>query len=274
MATEPPETDAAAALEDRAEQLAYLSDASGTLAWDQRVMMPEGGAPARGKQLSALSTVTHDLLTDDEVGGWLDDLAAREDLEDDEQVLYRELRRQYDRADRVPADLVGELTETQSDAQQVWENAKADSDFDSFAPVLDDLRELHLERATHIDDTADPYEVMFEDGEPYLPLKRVEEIFDTLREHLVPLIEDLKASDAEFTSPYSGEYDDDTQMALCRTVVDHLGYDWDRGPLYTAPHPFMVGPQFDARITTRFAPEDPLGAVMSKIGRASCRERV
>jgi carboxypeptidase Taq len=259
-----PQTDAYDALEERTKQLSYLGDARGVLAWDQRVMMPEGGAPARGKQLSALSTVSHDLLTEDEVGEWLDDLEDAE-LGEDQQVVVRELRRRYERSDSVPGDLVAELTETQSDAQQVWEDAKADAEFSQFAPVLEDLRGLHVERAEHVDPDADPYEVMFEDGEPYLPLERVEEVFETLREELVPLIEELKASDAEFSSPFSGEYDDDTQMALCREVVDRLGYDWNRGRLDTAPHPFMVGPQFDARITTRFAADDPLGAVMSTV---------
>ncbi|MXR22030.1 carboxypeptidase M32 [Halobacterium bonnevillei] len=261
---DPAEADAYEALEERTKQLSYLGDARGTLAWDQRVMMPEGGAPARGKQLSALSTVHHDLLTADEVGAWLDELADR-DLDDDQRVVVRELRRQYERSDRVPSDLVAELTETQSDAQQIWEDAKADADFSQFAPILEDLRDIQVERAEHIDPDADPYEVMFEDGEPYLPLERVEEIFDTLRAEFVPLIEDLKASDAAFESPFDGEYDDDTQMALCREVVDRLGYDWNRGRLDTAPHPFMVGPQFDARITTRFAADDPLGAVMSTV---------
>ncbi|MFB6068886.1 MAG: carboxypeptidase M32 [Halobacterium sp.] len=264
MATEPPESDAYSALEARTKRLSYLTDARGVLAWDQRVMMPEGGAPARGKQLSALSTVHHDLLTDDEVGAWLDDLESR-DLDDDQRVVVRELRRQYDRSDSVPSDLVAELTETQSDAQQIWEDAKADADFSQFAPILADLRDLHVERAEHIDPDADPYEVMFEDGEPYLSLERVEEVFDTLREKLVPLVEDLKASDAEFSSPFEGDYSDDTQMELCRDVVDRLGYDWDRGRLDTAPHPFMVGPQFDARITTRFQSDDPVDALMSTV---------
>jgi carboxypeptidase Taq len=284
MAANPPEaseTDAYEALEERTKQLSYLGDARGVLAWDQRVMMPEGGAPARGKQMSALSTVSHDLLTDDEVGAWLDELDGR-DLDDDQQVLVRELRRRYERADRVPSDLVSELTETQSDAQQVWEDAKADADFSQFAPTLEDLRDLQVERAEHIDPGKDPYEVMFEDGEPHLPLERVEEIFDTLREELVPLIDEIRASDVEFTSPFEvserrsdgseaasaasgGEYDDDTQMELCRDIVDRLGYDWDRGRLDTAPHPFMVGPQFDARITTRFEADDPVDAMLSTI---------
>jgi carboxypeptidase Taq len=286
MATNTPDADASESdaydeLEERTKQLSYLGDARGALAWDQRVMMPEGGAPARGKQLSALSTVSHDLLTDDDVAAWLDELESR-DLDEEEQVLVRETRRQFDRATSVPSDLVAELTETQSDAQQVWEDAKADADFDAFAPTLEDLRELHVERAGHIDDSAEPYRVMFEDGEPYLPLERVEQIFDTLRSELVSLIEEIQESDTELATPFGvseprsdgseaasaasgGEYDDDTQMAMCREVVDELGYDWNRGRLDTAPHPFMVGPQFDARITTRFAADDPLGAVMSTI---------
>lgn len=269
MATNAPESDASdadayEALEERTKQLSYLNDASGTLVWDQRVMMPEGGAPARGKQLSALSSVSHDLLTEDDVSAWLDELAD-DDLDEDEQVLLREMRRQHDRAVSVPSDLVGELTETQSDAQQLWQDAKADADFSQFAPILEDLRDLHLERTEHIAPEQDPYEVMFEDGEPYLPLERVEEIFDTLREELVPLIADIKASDTAFDDPFPGEYDDDTQMELCEDIVDQLGYDWDRGRIDTAPHPFMVGPQFDARITTRFAADDPVGAVMSTI---------
>ena len=269
MATNAPdadasETDAYDELEDRAKQLFYLGDAGGALAWDQRVMMPEGGAPARGKQLSALSTVTHDLLTDDDVAGWLGELESR-DLGEDQEVLVRETRRSFDRATSVPSGLVAELTETQSDAQQVWENAKADADFSAFAPTLEDLRGLHVERTRHIDESADPYRVMFEDGEPYLPLERVEQIFDTLRAELVPLVDDIRASDTELATPFSGEYDDDTQMALCREIVDGLGYDWDRGRLDTAPHPFMVGSQFDARITTRFKADDPVGAVMSSV---------
>jgi len=48
---------------------------------------------------------------------------------------------------------------------------------------------------------------------------------------------------------------------LVRAALDTLGYDWDRGRLDTAPHPFSTGTQFDARVTTRFKADDPLDAV-------------
>jgi carboxypeptidase Taq len=54
-------------------------------------------------------------------------------------------------------------------------------------------------------------------------------------------------------------------MALCRELLTTLGYDWDRGRIDTAPHPFSTGTQFDARVTTRFDETDPVGAVGSTV---------
>ena len=61
------------------------------------------------------------------------------------------------------------------------------------------------------------------------------------------------------------ESDPDDQEAMVREALDVLGYDWDRGRLDTAPHPFSTGTQFDARVTTRFDPADPLGALGSTV---------
>ncbi|MFD1511697.1 carboxypeptidase M32 [Halomarina rubra] len=247
---------------DHTKKLAHLNDANGVVYWDLQVMMPEGGMPARSKQLSALSSVTHDLQTDPVVGEHLDALDAA-DLTDERAAVVRELRRSYERAVDVPGHLVEELSETQANAQQTWQGAKADSDFEAFAPTLESLRDLHRDRAEHIDGTQSPYVTMYEDGAPYLPLETVEDIFDTLREELVPLIADIREHGDDLPDPFDGTYPDDDQMALCEATLDTLGYDRSRGRLDTAPHPFMVGTQFDARVTTRFDESDPLGAVMS-----------
>ncbi|PSQ47068.1 carboxypeptidase [Halobacteriales archaeon SW_6_65_15] len=256
--------DAYEQLLDRVERLSYLRNASSVLRWDQQVMMPEGGAPARAKQSSALSAVTHDVLTDEETGELLDELDDA-DLTPDQQAVVRETRRRYEQETRVPGELVEELTRTSSEAQQVWQQAKADDEFDAFAPTLETIRDLHVERAEHIDSDRDPYQVMFEGFDPYLPLDRVEEVFDDLREALVPLIEDLRSADAELADPFEGEWDEDTQMALNREAVERLGYDFERGRLDTSPHPFTNGNQFDCRITTRFKPTEPFDALMATI---------
>ena len=254
-----------AALRDHVERITYLQDAAGVLGWDQQVTMPEGGSPARAKQASALSGVTHDLLTDDEVGALLDACEERE-LDEGQRAVVREFRRRHDRAASVPSELVSRHAEASSEAQQVWQDAKADADFETFAPALDELRELRVERATHIDPDAPTYETLYEDNMPTLPLETVERVFETLREELPPLVADLRESGTELARPFEGQtFPEEEQAALNEAAADFLGYDWDRGRLDASPHPFTSGTQFDARITTRYKPEDPLDALTATI---------
>ncbi|PSP70732.1 carboxypeptidase [Halobacteriales archaeon QH_8_67_27] len=267
MATDSPETAPTPYAEflDHVKQLTYLNDAGGVLGWDQQVTMPEGGTPARSKQSSALSSVTHDLLTDDRVGEWLDELDGQ-DLDGGQQAVVREVRREYERAVNVPEGLVAEISETASNALPVWEEAKTEDDFDAFAPTLEKMIDLKREYAEAIDPDRDPYAVLFEDYEPYLGLETAERVLEQLRDELVPLIDEIEASDVDLADPFAdGEYDPEIQEETVRAALDTLGYDWDRGRLDTAAHPFSSGTQFDARVTTRFDPEDPIGAIGSTV---------
>jgi len=270
--------DAYEALLDHYEQLSNVNAANSLLSWDQEVMMPEGGTPARSQQKSALSELSHDLLTDERVGDWLGELEDA-DLDDEQAAVVREIRRQYERADRVPSDLVAEISEKTSEALPKWKEAREEDDFEVFAPILEDLVELKREYAEHIDAEADAYEVLFADYEPYLDLATAERVLERLREELVPLIEAVRESDVELADPFDvpeprseatsgasgGGFDVETQAELARDVLDTLGYDFEHGRLDTAPHPFSTGNQFDARVTTRFSEDDPVDALMSTI---------
>ncbi|RLM53363.1 carboxypeptidase M32 [Halobellus sp. Atlit-31R] len=259
--------DAYETLLEEYRRVANVRSATGVLRWDQQVMMPEEGTPARSQQLSTLSSLSHDLLTDDAVGDALDELEAT-DLSDERAAVVREIRREYDRAVAVPSDLIEEISTTASEALPAWQQAKADDDFEAFAPYLRKHVELKREYAEHIDPDRDAYEVLFEDFEPCLSLERAESILETLRETLVAMIEEIRASDADLaTDAFTalGEYPADKQEALCRDVLSALGYPWERGRLDTAPHPFSSGTTFDARVTTRFDESDPLGSLTSTV---------
>ena len=251
---------------ERYAHIANVKNSAGVLRWDQQVMMPEGGTPARSQQLSTLSAVHHEQLTDPELGELLDELDGS-DLDPEQEAVVREVRHEHERRTEIPSELVEKLTRTQAESQEVWQEAKATDDFEQFAPTLVELRDLHVERAGHIDPDREPYEVLHEDSERDIPLSKVEEIFDTLREELVSLIEEIRENGDELPSPFveRGPYDEETQMELSQATLDVLGYDRDRGRIDTAPHPFMSGNQFDARVTTRFKPEDPLDALTATI---------
>ena len=244
---------------DRTKKISNVGNAAGVLRWDQEVMMPEGGTPARSQQLSALSSVRHDLLTDDRTGELLD---AAEPSDGEERAVVREIRREYERATRVPNELVEEISEATSEAHPVWASAKEADDFEEFAPTLERLVELRREYADHVNPDVPRYEALFEEFEPYLGLDTAERVLSTLRDEFVPLIEDVVASDlSPEPLPSVGE---ETQEEVVRDALEALGYDWERGRLDVAPHPFSTGTQFDARVTTRYS-EDPLDALTSTV---------
>ncbi|WP_049947858.1 carboxypeptidase M32 [Candidatus Halobonum tyrrellensis] len=251
---------------ERYRRIAHLESGAGVLYWDQQVTMPEGGTPARGKQLAALSGTTHEKLTSDAMADALDAAEGCE-LDDERAANVREVRRRHDRNRSLPGELVEELTEHRSHSQQVWQEAKEADDFASFAPELETLRELHVDRAEAIDPDRPAYEVMYEDGEPYLPISRMAEIFEELKEALIPLIDDIRATGTDLPTPFAdaGPYDDATQRALSEDVLDLLNFPDDRGRLDVSAHPFTSGNQFDSRITTRYDPDDPLGALTSTV---------
>ena len=257
--------DAYEALLDRVRRWNTVGSAAGVLGWDQQVMMPEGGTPARSKQLSTLSSIRHDMVTDDETGALLTELADA-DLTGERAAVVREIRRDYERADAVPVELVEEISETSSEALQAWEAAKADDNFEAFAPHLEKHVELQREYAEHIDPDRDPYEVLFEEFEPCLSMERTEEILAELRETLVPMIDAIRESDADLAvDTFEGTFAEDQQEELARDALELVGYDFDRGRLDVSSHPFTAGNQFDCRVTTRFDESDPLGAVGSTI---------
>jgi len=241
----------------------YLGDANMVLSWDQEVMMPEGGTPARAKQRGAISAMQHDLLVDDDVGAWLDELEAA-DLDPERAAVVREIRREYDRKAKVPTDLVEEISEATSDAHPVWQEARETDDWETFAPTVEHLLNLKREYAEHIDPDADPYAVLFADYEPYLDLETAERVLERLRDRLVPLIDAIRESDADLHS-VAGTFPEADQMELAREALETLEYDFEHGRIDTAPHPFSSGTQFDARVTTRFDEAEPLDSLSSTI---------
>ncbi|PSP45609.1 carboxypeptidase, partial [Halobacteriales archaeon QH_10_70_21] len=248
----------------------YLGDANMVLSWDQEVMMPEGGTPARAKQRGAISAMQHELLVDDDVGAWLDELGDA-DLPAEESAVVREIRREYERKAGVPTDLVEEISEATSDAHPVWQEAKESDDWSTFAPTVERLLDLKREYAEAIDPDADPYAVLFADYEPYLDLETAERVLERLRDRLVPLIDEIREADADLYT-VEGTFPEDDQMELAREALETLEYDFEHGRVDTAPHPFSSGTQFDARVTTRFdesEPLDSLGSTIHEFGHAS-----
>src|SRR6266542_3560099 len=121
---------------DRSRAIALIEGASALLNWDEETYMPRQGLAFRAEQLAFCAGWTHRQFTAPEVGDWI---KACEDHgfnpESDEAANLREWRRAYDRATRLPPELVEQFNRTRTLARDAWTDARRRSDFARSQPL-------------------------------------------------------------------------------------------------------------------------------------------
>jgi len=237
-----------------------LAAVAGRTAWDQETVMPRGAAPQRAEEMAALEAVLHARRTDPRVGDWL---AAAEPADPAAAAQLRLIRRAWERAVKVPADLAAEIARVTSLSQGLWAEARAARDFKAFAPTLEAVLELRRQEADAIAAGGDRYDALLQDYEPGMTTAELDAMFGALRPRLRNLRE--RVLDAPAPPGLSGRFDETAQMTLTAELARAFGYDFAHGRIDKAVHPFASGSGLDVRITTRTAEDDPLGAIYSTI---------
>lgn len=240
-----------------------LAQISGRLGWDQETVMPRGAAEQRGEEMAAMSSVLHARRLDSRVGDWLDAIDAAA-LDDTARANLRDIRRAWTRARKVPSALASELARVTSLSQGVWAEARAAENFAAFAPTLTRVLELKRQEAAALAEGGDLYDALLDDYEPGMTGAELERLFAALRPRLVALREAVLGADRQ-PAPLHGTYDEATQLQLSREMAEAFGYDFRRGRIDKAVHPFSSGSGSDVRITTRTAPRDPFNCIYSTI---------
>ena len=108
-------------LRERLAELADLSSLGRLAAWDQRTMMPPAGAASRARAPGAGAPRAAARATGDDIGAWLEEIAADGDLGELDRDVVRVARRDWDRQRRVPADLAAARVKAAAEGQAVWQ---------------------------------------------------------------------------------------------------------------------------------------------------------
>jgi len=249
-----------------------LGATSALLGWDQETYMPDGAGDVRAEQLALLARLTHERATDPRIDDWLmaceDDPACQQD--DDRRTNLRGLRRDFDRATRLPEALVGELAEVESRAQQAWIGARRDSDFTTFRPWLERMIGLQQQKADCLaGDGGSRWDALADIYEPGMRAADLAALFGPLRQRLVTLRQRLAGGASPDATFVRTEIDESRQQAFVRAVVAAIGFDFQRGRIDKSAHPFCTGTGSDVRLTTRFGRDnvlDALGSTMHEGG--------
>jgi len=242
-----------------------LAQVMGRLGWDQETTMPRGAAVQRSEEMAALEMVLHARRTDPRLGEWLANAEASGATHDTTgRALLRHAKRSYERNTKVPATLAAELARVTSVAQGVWAEARARDDVAAFLPTLTHVIALRREEAAALAGDGTHYDALLADYEPGITGDQIGAMFDRMRPRLVALRERVLGAETQ-PAALKGDYNHDGQMRLARRLAETFGYDFARGRLDLAVHPFSSGSGSDVRITTRVAETDPFNCLYSTI---------
>lgn len=255
-------------------QISLLRSCGSVLEWDEQTMMPQNGAEHRANQSSLLAGMVHERSTDPRVGDLLNELEQSGEFSEErpESANIREARRQFDRATKLPRNLVEEISRVSTLAQHAWVEARKQSDFSHFQPWLEKTVSLKREEATAIGfaDGGVPYDALLDEYEPGMSTAEVSAVFTPLRAGLVELSEAIRGSGREpDASIITRLYPIDAQRRFSRFAAEKIGFDFNSGRIDEAPHPFCSGfGPGDCRLTTRYDERHFSGAFFGTLHEA------
>ncbi|MDP1847247.1 MAG: carboxypeptidase M32 [Solirubrobacteraceae bacterium] len=248
-------------LTERLGELTDLGHTGHVLAWDQQVMMPAAGGPARGEALATISRLHHDRLVAPELGALLDEAAVAEPL------VARAIRRDHDVARRVPGELTAQMSRAGSDGYAAWLQAREANDFAVFEPALRRNIELVRRYSECFPEAEHPYDPLLDRYEPGTTAAQVTALFQRLREGLVPLMSQIAMQPAR--QAFTGDFPVAAQREIGLEIVQSMGFDPEAWRLDDAVHPFAASPaRCDIRVTSRFDDHSLTGlfALMHEVG--------
>ena len=121
----------------------------------------------------------------------LEPWAAEQEPDADDVRLIRELRRDFEKAVRVPTSLAAEASRAAALGQAAWLEARAAADFSRFRDALARQLELRHRYVACFDGFEHPYDVLLDDFEPGMTTAELRPLLGELVDGLVPLVAEV-----------------------------------------------------------------------------------
>jgi carboxypeptidase Taq len=250
-----------------------LRSATAVLEWDQVTYMPPGGKKARARQISTLGRLAHERLVDPVIGHLLDDLRSYEaslPYDSDEASLIRVVRRDYEKAIRVPAEFMAEYQGHVAASTVAWAEARPANDFAAVLPYLDKMIDLSRQFADFFPGYESPADALIDYfAREGLTARQVQDLFAALRRELLPMVQAIRAQAEPDDAFLSQRFPAHRQLSFGLQAVQCLGYDMKRGREDLTHHPFTTTFSLDdVRITTRVRENNPRAALFATLHEA------
>jgi carboxypeptidase Taq len=246
-------------LVERCRDIALYNSTSALLGWDQETCLPGKGIAYRAEQCAFMKGRAHHLFCAPEVGGWISECEQVEADEDPVRLAnVRDWRWSYDRATKLPGELVERSERVRAHAMSAWAKAREENNFTEFQPHLETIIDINRQKAECYGYRDNPYDALLEEYERGASTAGIAQLFGELKPQLREIgAAAARRSETVSSELLSGHYPREAQSGFNEKVARAFGFDFDAGRIDTAVHPFCSGiAPGDTRLTTRYDEKD------------------
>lgn len=237
------------------------------LQWDLETQAPKGGYKLISEMIGELSLKSYNLTTSKEFLEMLKELKKNEEKLDN--IVKREielLEEEVEKIKVIPSEEYKMYSELTAKAQGIWEIARENNDFESFAPILEQIFNFNRKFIEYRGIKEDVYSEILNDYEKGMNVKKLDNFFEELKKEIVPLLKEVNKNKRDFQKKVKFEVSEYNQKLFSKEVLEYIGFDLERGVLSESGHPFtLTVNKDDVRLTTRYLKDLPFSSIFSTI---------
>lgn len=240
-------------LKKQFEKFYHFEDALALLEWDFETTMPKAASESRGAVMSSLMQSKTDLLSGAEIEQNLQEVLAQKSVlpsKDQKNLLLME--RIYHKMSALPETLDAEIMSATTSTIGAWHKAREANDFQAITPALTEMVTLQQQKAQALAKGTQktPYEALMGNYVVGMSEDRISQIFGNLSKVLPAKIQKAEKQ-SKGVKPLPA-VPVEAQKVISKKIMEMLGFDFERGRLDEAVHPFCGGATDDVRLTTNY----------------------
>ena len=238
--------------------------------WDQS-SAPKDSIENTSKIIGTLSAEQYQALINDQVRGLLEQLSTKEEQEKlsfHEKAIVKTLNKQFHKLSLIPPEEYQAFNTLTAKAYPVWEEAKNNNDYASYAPLLQEIMDYCKKFAAYGQKEGQLlYDVALDDYEEGFTVEILDHFFSSLRQSLGPLVKKISEKPDFISQDFLHKtYPADTQREFCHFLAEYIGFDFNRGIMGESAHPYTTQlHNHDVRITNHYLENKVDSAMFSVI---------
>ena len=241
------------------ETIWALESSASLLHWDLSTYMPKKASEERGIALSKLELINQRLFISKSFTNLIK-IAEKENLNDLEKGIIRNLKNSLKTYEKVPSKFLEKYNKHIIKSQMIWQEAKLKKDFKKYAKYLEKTFNFNIQIAEYIkENEKNIYDVLLDKYEEGFTTKDADNLFLSVKKPLIELINYVYNSKKynDVNKIELEKYNKENMVNLNNAILDKIGFDKSRQRIDISAHPFTTTiSKNDVRITTWYNQND------------------